>query len=135
MNVCGEFFGRHLFQDGSGWSRSCGCDVWGHGFPFLLRAVSTEVSSFAAPEAQSLSHQLGFFFICQGFVDLGNDIYIHCVVVFFFSKGPFGFPLLFFWHVPSDDPLYFVIVVVDLEGLFVPFWQGFWYVILVQDFF
>ena len=135
LNVCSEFFGHHLFWGSSDWSGSCGCGVWGHGFPFLLRAILTEVSGLAAPETQFFFHQFGPFFICQSFVDSGDDVYIHCVVILFSLKVPLGFPLFLFWHIPSDDSLHFMIVIVNLEGFFVPLRQSFWYIISIQDLF
>ena len=101
-------------------------------FPFF-GAISAKVSGFLAPEAQSLFHQLGSLLFCHHFVHLGDHINIHGAVVFLFVEIPPGLQFFFLQPVSPENPLDFMIVVVCLEGLLIPFRESFGYVISVQN--
>ena len=66
-----------------------------------------------------------FFFVRHGFVYFGNDVDVHCILVFFFLEVPSWLPFLSLRSVPFDNPLDLMVVVVDLQRFFVPFGQRF----------
>ena len=107
--------------------------MWGHGFSLLLGTISAEVSPLSASEAQTFLHEFGPFLICHGFVNLGNDIDIHCVFVLLFLEVPSWFSLLSLWSVSLDDSLDLVVIIVNFQCLFIPLGQRLRHIVSVQN--
>ena len=128
-----EFFCRHLFWGSGGWSRNGSRWLWGHGFSLLLGTILAEVSPLSALEAQTFLHEFGPFLVCHGFVNLGNDVNIHCVFVLLFPEVPSRFSLLSLWSVSLDDSLDLVVIIVNFRCLFIPLRQCLRHIVSVQN--
>ena len=117
-NVGRELFHCHFLGCGGGWSG--GRWLRNSGFSLFFWTVAAEVASLFASEAETILHQVHSFLVCHCFEGFGNNVHVHGVVISLLPEVPTGLSFVLFLSVPPYNPLDFVVIIVDFEGLLVP---------------